>query len=623
MTVSQNGYDLTVNIEVADGQSIGTVTAQIGTGDPTAIEAVDGEYVVTIAPEDATQEVVFTATALSVGLAESEATASEAFTLLTAEAPTSVTLTQAGLDIIATIEVGTSQAIGTVTATVGEDDAVTVEPVDGSYSVTLTREQIGQDVTFSATATETGLIESAATTSEALTVGVSEAPTSVIAEQSGMDIVATVEVAEGAEVGTVTAVIDGAEPVSIPLVGTEYRLTLTRSDFAKPVVVSATGVATGLPESDAVDSEEITFQVSASPKTLYISQNALTLTVAGFVQCSTDPATYGSLGTITMSVDGGAPETLTTVAGKASKTLTRSELGKSVVVSGTGVCGTLPESDAVTRAPYTFRIAPSPTKIAVSQSNLTVIARPTVGRAQKVGVVTVSIDGAEPTVVTQSSGAYRVTLTRSDLGKSLVFTATSTLAHYADSEPTSSTPYIFAAATVPTAITVSQNGLKVSARVSVATRHSVGVVTISVDGGTPVVLKASSGSFSKTLTRSELGKSVVFTATSKKTGLPESDSLSSSPFEFAAALSPTSVMLSQTDLTVTAAIVVPEGQSVGTVYVSVNGGKPSIVRQTAAGYVKRLSRSANGKSLVFSVTSTKSGKAVSDQLSSSPLVFVG
>jgi hypothetical protein len=214
-------------------------------------------------------------------------------------------------------------------------------------------------------------------------------------------------------------------------------------------------------------------------------------------------------------------------------------------------------------------------------------------------------------------------LTRADLGKSLVFSATATLARYADSDPTLSTPYIFTAATTPTAITVSQTGLKVTARVSVATRHTVGVVTVSVDGGTPVVVRASSGSFSTTLTRSDLGKNVVFSATSKKTGLPESDSVLSSPFEFAAASAPTSVSLSQTGLVVTASIVVPDGQLVGSVYMSVNGGTPTLVRKTSAGYVKRLTRSANGRSLVFYVTSTKTGKAVSEQLASSPLVFVG
>jgi len=566
---------------------------------------------------------VFTATALTDGLAESDPTASDAFTLVTADAPSVVTLTQSGLSVVASIEVGAGQEVGTVTATIGSDDPIAVDSVDGTYRVTLTREQIGQDVTVSATATKAGLLESAATISESLTVAVAEAPTAVTAEQYGMDILATVEVPEGTDVGTVSAIIDGADPVEVSLVHSEYRLTLTRSDFGKSVVIQATGIATDLPESEPVASEEITFQVSASPKTLYVSQNALTLTVAGFVPCVTDPATYGSLGTITMSVDGGAPETLTTVAGKASKTLSRNELGKSVVVTGTGVCGALPESDAVTRAPYVFRIAPSPTKIAVSQSNLTVIARPTVGRAQKVGFVTVSIDGAEPTMVTQTRGMYRVTLTRSDLGKSLVFTATATLTHYADSEPTSSTPYVFTAAIVPTAITVSQSALKVSARVSVPARQTVGVVTVSVDGGAPVVVTASSGSYSKTLTRSELGKSVIFTATSKKTGLPESDAITSSPFEFAAALAPISVSLSQTGLVVTASIVVPAGQAVGTVTVSVNGGTPTAVRHTSAGYVKRLSRSSNGKSLVFTVTSTKSGKATSESLASSALVFAG
>ena len=623
ITVEQSGYDVTAHISVAEGDEVGVVTVQLGTNDAVVVDPVGGAYTVTIAPEDVAAEIVFSATAVRTGVAESEPTTSEPFTLATAQAPTSVTLAQSGLVVTATIEIGAEQAVGVVTATVGTDDPVTVDAVEGVYSITLTREQIGQDVTFSATATELNLIESGATTSDPLTVAAAEAPTAVTLSQSGMNIAASIELPDGVSVGSVTAVVDGADPVDVPLVGSDYTLTLTRTDFGKSVVISATGSVAGLPESDPVESDALTFAVSASPGAVFISQNALTLTVAAFVACGGDPATYGSVGTVTMSVNGGAPETLTTVGGRAYKTLTRSQLGQSVVVTGTGVCGNLPESDPVTRAPYTFRIAPSPTAITVRQSGYVVLARPVLGQGETVGSVTVSIDGGDPTVLTPFRGSYRVTLTRSDFGKSLVFTATARLVHYAESEPTTSSPLVFQSAAAPTGISVTQSGLRIYARVSIPAGQTYGPVSLSIDGGAPLAMAGGSGVYSKLLTRSQLGSSIVVSTTSRKSSLPDSDPAVSSAFTFAAAAKPTSVVLHQSGVYISATIVLPEGQAVGRVTASVNGGTPTLLVHSASGYVKRFTHSSNGKSVVFYVTSTKDGKAVSDVLASAPLTYVG
>ena len=623
ITVTQSGYDLTADIAIAEGETVGTVTAQIGDADAVTVEAVDGHYTVTVDAENFDQAVVFTATAIASGKAESDATSSEPFTLASAEAPTSVTATQNGLVITAAYELGVDETVGVVTATVGDADPVTVEQVDGTYSVEVTREDIGHDVTFSVTATKPGLLASAATTSEPLTVQISQAPTAVTIQQSGLDVVGSVEVPEGVTVGSVTAVVDGADPVTVPLVGSAYTLTLTREQLGKVITFSATGATPLLPDSDAITSEELTLAMSPNPERIFITQTALTLRVAAFVRCNTDPATYGHLGTATISIDGSTPETLETVGNFASKTLTRSQLGKEVIVTGTGICSNLPESESVTRDPYIFRVAPAPSSVKVTQTNLTVSAKPVLSAGERVGVATVSIDGGLPTALVKTTCGYCVTLTRNDFGKSVVFSFNATLAHYADSEAVASDPYVLGVASPPTGISVAQKGLLMTAQITVPTGQFVGAAWVTVGDAAPVSIKPRGGYSTVLLTRSDLGKEVVFSATSTKSGRAASEALSSTPTVFRTANAPVSVTLSQTAKYVSAAIEVPEGQAIGRVTVSVDGGTPTVVRHTSKGYIRTLSKASNGKSVVFYVTSTKSGLLPSEVFTSAPFTFVG
>jgi hypothetical protein len=422
-------------------------------------------------------------------------------------------------------------------------------------------------------------------------------------------------------VGTVTAVVDGGEPVTIPLVDSQYKLTLTRADFGKVVIFSATGSTPMLPDSDPVSSEELTFSATANPETIFIRQVGLRLTVAAWGRCNTDPATYSHLGTATMSVDGSEPETLVTVGGIAGKTLTRSQLGKEVIVTGTAICTGMPESEAKTRDGYIFRVAPAPTRINVTQSNLTVKAKPVLSSGELVRVATVSIDGAAPTTLAKSACGYCVTLTRADLGKSIVFGFTARLASAADSDPVSSEHYVAAVASAPTGITVTQKGLALTAQIAVPDGQIVGAVTATVGDAAPVSIKARNGKATISLKQGDLGKQVVFTANSTKNGQANSDFISSDPKLFTTAAAPTSVTVTQSGKWVTADIVVPDGQAIGRVTVSLDGGTKRTIRHSDRGYAFWLSKANAGKSIVFYATSTKSGLPVSASVASDPLIF--
>ena len=73
-----------------------------------------------------------------------------------------------------------------------------------------------------------------------------DAPTSVPVSQSGLVVSAAVTVPEGETVGTVTVAVGSDSPVSVHEVTGEYPVTLTRADFGKSIVFSATALADGL-----------------------------------------------------------------------------------------------------------------------------------------------------------------------------------------------------------------------------------------------------------------------------------------------------------------------------------------------------------------------------------------
>jgi hypothetical protein len=252
---------------------------------------------------------------------------------------------------------------------------------------------------------------------------------------------------------------------------------------------------------------------------------------------------------------------------------------------------------------------------------MTVTAKPVVAAGERIRLATVSIDGGTPTVLTKSACGFCINLTRDDFGKSIVFAFTARLPHWADSDPALSEPYVAAVASPPTSIVVAQKGLSMTASVTVPDGQIVGDVTATVGNAAPVSLKARKGQATIELTANDLGKQVVFSANSMRSGQATSNKISSDPTLFTTAAAPTSVTVSQEGSTVSAAIVVPEGQTISRVTVSIGGGKASLVRLTSKGYTRTYSRAAVGKSIVFYVTSIKPGLLASEALASSPFTF--
>jgi hypothetical protein len=182
--------------------------------------------------------------------------------------------------------------------------------------------------------------------------------------------------------------------------------------------------------------------------------------------------------------------------------------------------------------------ADAPSAVIVSQTGLVVSAAVSVPEGETVGTVTATIGSDSPVSVSEVGGAYPVTLTRSDFGKSIVFSATATADGLDESAAADSSVYTFRSAVAPTSVSVSQSGLTLTATPSLATGTTLGSVTAQVGTAVAEVVNATDGVYSITLPRSDLGKNVIFSATANETGYPESDATSASPFSTAVKISP-------------------------------------------------------------------------------------
>ena len=316
------------------------ITAASGTTLSSVLVTVDGvsreltnsgdTYSVELTRSDFGKAVVFSAVASATGKEDSETVYSESLTIGVTSAPTSVSLSQSGLDVTADIQLVSGTSVGTVTATVGTTSPVAVTANgSGKYVVTLSTSDAGKSVVFSATAVASDKAESDATSSSALTFAVATAPTFGSVSQSGLVVSVQVNAGEGQNVGTVSATVDGA-PASVSNTSDIYQVTVARSAIGKAVIFTATATADGKADSDSASTNAYTVLVTSAPTFGAITQNELT--VSAKVNLGGDQ-TYGS---VTASVDGGESQATTSQGdGIFSITVTLDQVGKGVVFSAT------------------------------------------------------------------------------------------------------------------------------------------------------------------------------------------------------------------------------------------------------------------------------------------------
>ena len=145
-----------------------------------------------------------------------------------------------------------------------------------------------------------------------------------------------------------------------------------------------------------------------------------------------------------------------------------------------------------------------------------------------VGVATATVGGSSRPVALRY-GKRCVDILRSDVGKNVVFQVSGRRLQYVDSESIASTPMLIKAATKPT-VKVAQSGIYISATVTVAARHSAGIVTAKIGTKSPVVVRKVGTKYPLRITPADIGKKVVFSTYATQSGMYPSLTAVSAPF---------------------------------------------------------------------------------------------
>ena len=350
-------------------------------------------------------------------------------------APSIGTVSQSGLVVSADITPAADTSINSVTVKVnGSTRSYSIS--GDTYSVTLSRSDIGSSVVFSATGIADGLLESELTSSSAFTVTAATAPSAVELSQSGLDVVADVQLASGTALGNVTAQVGTSSPVVVtPDEDGRIAITLTRADKGKTVVFSANAVQSGKADSDVTYSTALTFGVANAPSLGTVSQSGLTVSVD--VQAGTDQ----TVGSVTATVDG-VSATVSNSGNTYSVDVARSAIGKSVVFSAVASATGVADSAPVSSDAYTVLVTEVPTFGAITQNELVISAKVNLGGDQTYGTVTASVDGGEALETSyEGDGVFSITLTKSEIGKAIVFSASASQTGRADSDAAFSNSY--------------------------------------------------------------------------------------------------------------------------------------------------------------------------------------
>ena len=239
------------------------------------------------------------------------------------------------------------------------------------------------------------------------------------------------------------------------------------------------------------------------------------------------------------------------------------------------MCAVMTPSDAETAAP-------APTDITVYQESFVMAADVLIDDTQTIGTVTIQVGTNAPIVIAKpdSQGSYSRTLTAADIGSYVTFRATAVSiigGKPVTSETFTSQPYLFRRATIPTDLSVTQDDMTLSLKVTFAESTMLGLLSMKVGTGSYNVVcdaingdNCGDGPFEVEMATGQLGKAVTFRIVAMPTLdlIPDSLPVFSAPFTFSQAVTPASVTLTQDGYNLNIGVLVGEGQSVGDVVVT-------------------------------------------------------
>ena len=613
ISVSQSGYDLTVNVTVPNDHSIGTVTIRIGSGRAEELVATGDSYTYSMDDSELSKTFIFTATAISNGPIESSPLASAPFVPVQSRKPVAISLVQDGWNVNASFDLVAGSDLGSVFYTVDGGSPTYLDPNKSGMTLEFSPTDLGKVVVVQASAMESNFPESAYTASRSFVISKSATPASITLTQSGLVVTAAIKAPTLGVITSVKVSVDGSNPSLVSPENGNYRVTLTRADFGKSVVFTATSRKLTLPESDEFSSAPLIFSVATKPSFVSVTKAGLLISViisAGEGQ---------SVGSVFAVIDGGTPKVVSASQGVYLLTLTRDQIGKPVVFSATATKSARAESDPVFSEPVTVSIAASPTFGVVTQNGLSAQTTVSVESGQTIKSVTASVGGGTFTKAIATNGTYSVKLVAGDVGKTIIFKAIASTRALPDSDPALSAPLIFTRAAPPIFSELNQNLYAVSVRVTSDVDQTIGAVEYSIDGGKFKAVVGVDGLYTLTLKRAYLGMAITFRAKAKESKKLDSDYALTDPLIFSSATAPTFTSVTQVDFVTTAVIDAGEGQTLEKVLVKVGTAKWRVIEPVDGQYVVTGTSKDLGKKIVFSATATKPGLLLSDPVLSSEL----
>ncbi len=611
--------DLVVSAEVvlAPRTTVGRVTVKVGTA--TSLVLTDdgsGAYSIELTRASIGKQITFTATAVSDdALPDSDAISSSPFLLAVTAQPTAISVIQSGYDLTVNVTVPDDHSIGTVTIKIGSSPAEELVATRGSYTYSIDDSELSRTFIFTATAISNGPLESSPLSSAPFIPAQSKKPLAISLVQDGWNVQASFDLVTGSDLSTVFYTVDGGNPTYLDPNKSGMTLEFAPTDLGKVVVVQASAVDSNLPESGYTASRSFIISKSASPASITVTQSGLVVTAA------VKAPTLSVISSVKVSVDGGNPSVVTPDNGIYRVTLTRADFGKSVVFTATSRKLTLPESDEFSSAPFTFAVASKPTFVTIAKSGLLISVVISAGEGQSVGSVFAIINGGTPKAVSATQGVYLLTLARNEVDKPVIFSATATKSFRAQSDAVFSEPVTVSLAASPTFGVVTQNGLSAQTTVSVEPGHTIKSVTASVGGGKFIKATAKNGFYTMKLVAGDVGKTIIFKAIAAARAMPDSDPALSEPLIFTRAPSPVFSELQQNLYAVSVRVAANQGQTIGVVEYSIDGGKFKSIVGVDGLYTITLKRAYLGMPITFRANAKESKKLDSDYALTSPLIF--
>ena len=531
IAVSQDNFTVSADVTVDDVQTVGTVTVQVDSNAPQTLKADDnGTYSKNIDAADIGSVVIFRATALTLVNGKKVASdwfASQPFTTRRALPPVTVSVTQNDLTLSVAIGFARGTMLGMLSMKVGAGSYGVICNAnagdncgDGPYDIDMTEGQIGKAVIFRIVTTPTldSIPDAVPFFTDPYTLAQAAQPTDLAVTQDGYNLNIAVTVGPGETVGEVivrtTSSPDG--DFVTPVKG-QYIYELSPDDLGHVVRVTATADLVGQATS-TMKVASITPSIASQPKFGVVKQ------AEGVA--ATVPVTIPSTSSLSVQATvGGADRAVTVKLGVARVALYPADANQKLVFYAHGTKGGLPDSDEVATDEFIIAGATAPYAVTVTEADTSLCGKPELDVNQTIGSLTASVNGVRRQIVV-SGGKSCIELTKADVGKSVVFSASARRIGQVDSLATDSEPFVVVAAAKPV-VTLAQKGKLITATIKIAAGQQVGLATYVVGKSSAVILKPSQGKYTIKVSKALVGKKIVVKAYTTQAGLFPSATVSS------------------------------------------------------------------------------------------------